>query len=162
MGMSEEISKLSKELRLEFEDTTIFYFEKIIDFFKWTTTIALGALLWIGTNYYSFGNSDLVNVSLASFGAAIICSIAYVIFILNWMNDTSRLTIDHYECIAKIIPGMPISDEIGRKSVEIATRLSEKPKNLFLFLNKMKWLIIFHGVFLIGGTLCFLLALIFK
>jgi hypothetical protein len=162
MTMSEEIQDLKHKLRSEFDQTTTFYFEKIIDFLKWTTTIALGALLWIGINYHSIGNITWINTSLACFGLSIMSSFAYVIFILNWMNDTSRLTIDHHEWISKIIPDMPISEEIGIKMGEIATKLIEEPQKLSFFLNKMKYLIIFHGVCLIAGTLSFLLAIIFK
>jgi hypothetical protein len=160
--MAEETKKLKKEIKSEYEQTTTLYFEKIIDFLKWTTTIALGALLWIGTNYYKNDNFVLINTSLACFGLSIIFSFAYVIFILNWMNDTSRLTIDYHQTLSNIFPNMELSDNMAYNMRTIAVRLGAKPQKLSFFLNKMKYLVIFHGVCLVGGTLCFLLAILFK
>ncbi|MGD0080787.1 MAG: hypothetical protein ABSB80_09105 [Methanoregula sp.] len=162
MVTSEEIQKLKDELRGESEQVTRLYFEKIIDFLKWTTTISLGALLWIGTNYHSIGNSIWLNTSLASFGLSIMFSFVYVIFILNCVNKTSKLTIYHFDTVSSLIPGAPITDDVSKKIAEIGTRNSEKPKKISSFLGMLNCLIIFHGVCLIGGTLCFLLAMLFK
>lgn len=163
MVTPEEIQKLINELRNESEQVTRLYFEKIIDFLKWTTTIALGALLWIGANYSSLGNNTLlINTSLASFGLSIMTSFAYVIFIINWMNDNSRLTIAHLESLKLISPDVPMTQEASQKQIEVISKLSQKYQKLSSFLEKIKYLIVFHGICLIGGSLCFILAILFK
>jgi hypothetical protein len=163
MVTSDETQNLINELRNESEQVTRLYFEKIIDFLKWTTTIALGAFLWIGANYHSLGNNTLlINTSLASFGLSIMVSVSYIIIILNWINDNSRLTIAHMESVKLIIPGMPMSQEASQKQNEVISRLSQKYQKLTCFLEKIKYLIGFHGVCLVAGTLCFILAILYK
>jgi len=108
----EDIQILKNKLSDESEQVTRLYFEKIIDFLKWTTTIALGALLWIGANYHSISNNTLlINTSLASFGLSIMFSFSYVIFILNWMNDTSRLSIERLESTKHLLPSFILAPD---------------------------------------------------
>lgn len=166
VSMSPEIiRKAIDELREISEKETRIYLEKLIDFLKWTTTIALGAFFWIGTNYHSISNGFWVNISLASFGVSIILSFAFIIFILNWMNSESKLIIDQQESLKSIIPGAPfipgapLTDEASKAQNKVITRLSERYSQLSRNLEVYKYLIAFHGLCLIGGTIFSVMAI---
>jgi hypothetical protein len=155
----EDIQKALDELKEISEKETRSYLEKLIDFLKWTTTIALGALLWEGTNYHSVRNVFWVNISLVLFGFSIIVSFVFIILILDWMNSESKLTIDHQESLKSIIPGAPYTREAGRAQGEIITRLSAKYRQLSQNLTIYQYLMSFHGICLVGGVTFFIMAI---
>lgn len=161
------------------------YLEKLIDFFKWTTTIAIAALLWIGTNY---NHTFFLNISLISFGLSIVSSFVFISVILGWTNYELKLNIDHLESLKRTSSDrgeLEHPREVGRSSrykivrwfyneyrkirclsinppsqYNVIDELIKKYQKLSCSLERGKLLIFLHGLFLLGGILFFILSIV--
>lgn len=110
-------------------------YDRYVGFFKWTTTIALAAILWIGVHSDLIDNDLLLNLSLALLLTSIILSICYFMRILIIMNDDLKLTIRHVESLKDITYG----NGDKKEQWDVTDRLINKNPNHVFILNGFFW-----------------------
>lgn len=96
---NEQISKFLEEKANISEKQIKEFYNKYLDFFKWTTTIALAALFWEGVNHQNFTNVQYFQISLASFFLAVISSIVFTIKILEFVYEDLKLNLLHVDSL---------------------------------------------------------------
>jgi hypothetical protein len=135
------------------------FYNKYLDFFKWTTSIALGALLWEGVNHQYFSNTLFFQVSLGSFFLSILSSIIFTIKILKFVNDDLELNLKHIDSLKSTIFKDINERDLFNKQQEVDRRLNKKEQNQIDIVSWVMGLVILHAVFLVGGMFFFLLGI---
>jgi hypothetical protein len=160
VDIEEEVQSLVK-LEVKLRDD---YLNRLVDFLKWTTTIALAAGLWIGTNLPNYlESSKLLQLSLfvISFGCEIISILVAVLMIYTIIGlwDLELKYIGHIR---------PVIDFFYQNRNESITdlKLSKQIKEIKAFhfslphIEKINKNFKIHVFFLILGILCFFAAIL--
>lgn len=156
---SEQISKfLDEKIHISESQIKEFY-NKYIDFFKWTTTIALAAFLWEGVNHQNFSNLLYYQISLGSFFLAVVSSIIFTVKILRFVHDDLELNLLHIDSLKSTLFKDTDERTLFDKNQKVDKRLNNKELNQLSIVNWIFLLVIIHGLFLLGGMFFFLLGI---
>jgi hypothetical protein len=156
---TEQISKFLDEKTHISETQIKEFYNKYLDFFKWTTTIALAAIFWEGVNHQYFINVLYFQISLASFFLAVVSSIVFTIKILKFVYDDLELNLLHIDSLKSTLFKDVNDRALFKKQNEVDKRISKKEPKQLCIVNWIFWLAIIHGLFLLGGMFFFLLGI---
>jgi hypothetical protein len=94
MSTEERIAKIKEELALQSES----YLKGVVDFVKWTSTVASAAMLWIGSNLTSMTGSlrIIVIIALACLASSLVTAICTVTYFQ--LNISSTLVLSPLAC----------------------------------------------------------------
>jgi len=156
---NDQISKFLEEKARISEKQIKDFYNKYIDFFKWTTTIALAALFWEGVNHQNFTNVLYFQISLASFFLAVISSIVFTIKILKFVYEELELSLLHIDSLKSTLFKDVDERALFNKQQKVDNRLNKKELNQISTVKWIFWLVIIHSLFLLGGMFFFLLGI---
>jgi hypothetical protein len=156
--LQEHIQKYGK-LKEESGDK---YFNAVIDFFKWTTTFAFAALIWIGTNFHNYPSNSFIwfYVSIFSIVISIVISIVTTYLILNrWNYDwSSKFQLHNLLTMTEVNEKHPNAFSVDEMNKQRKLVL-EASSTMFVQKRFDKYLI-FHIVFLFLGLIFYIFAML--
>lgn len=155
----ESINSVIKDVRDTSEVQKKVYFEKIIDFLKWTTTFSMGAILWIGANYGNISNKQFGTISILFLCGAIIIAFILILLVLDRLNDELLLNIEHLESLKNTESDISKTGNDLHSQYSITTRLVNVGRELR---NNLCWIrtsILIHGAFIVIGLIFFIASL---
>lgn len=162
MDIEEEVQSLVK-LEVKLRDD---YLNRLVDFLKWTATIALAAGLWIGTNLPNYLDpSKLVQLIffVISFGSVII-SILIAVFMIYTILGLWESEFQYIGHIRPVIDLFYKNRDESLTDQEFVKQIKDIKEFHFSLphIEKINSNFKLHVFFLILGIFCFFIAVIFQ
>jgi len=141
------------------------YFKGIMDFFKWTLTISLAALAWIGSHLSSTTDWEWIFKvgGLLCIILAIIISLIIIYYILEFWNRDWNINFEHCKWLTKDIDVQmgitTYSHEESTQRNQLIQQLVDR-KNPLVSPDQFKWGVLIHNIFLLFGLILYCVSIV--
>ena len=170
--VKEDIDKLRdvvKEVEKMAKDAERTYFVIQLELLKWTTVIAILAIIGVANKRFPFGPQHLAGsvthpfiglISIAFFVGAILIALVLFTWGLIIQHSSWGLLLSWEKSIMSLVPGTPYPPEQAEKALKIGELLSDTAETSQRTLEHLTRLTLIHMILIILGIATFLIFLL--